>query len=207
MGKQESASNRLSQAAEELAKAAIDQTEGIIINIQREIAGNILDLKKESIALKSDTNNKLKTVNQNLQDLQKNQSETKKSVDALLKLTATISAQIAEKGKMSRIQNAIESIDRSDKVDLYESGSNHGVISSVVVIKRILFNFSRGAGYVIDDYIDRTSYNPYNNISSKEKEERKLKARIALGDAVHSLIGKAPEIAPAASGKWTMWYE
>ena len=85
------------EAIVELVKAA-----DINVNIQREVAGNISEMKVESIALKTDLNNKLNTVNQNLQ-------ENRKTMESLMAAITTLNTTMTEEGKKNRIVNALNS--------------------------------------------------------------------------------------------------
>uniref|UniRef100_A0A7S4AIX8 Uncharacterized protein n=1 Tax=Pseudo-nitzschia australis TaxID=44445 RepID=A0A7S4AIX8_9STRA len=181
----EEITKRLSRAAEEIAKAASDETDSISTSIQREVASNILDLKEESAAqktelvalksdvnaLKSDVNNKLNTVNQNLRDLHK-------SIHTLLSL-------IQEEGKISRIQNALQCIKSPDHLDEFNK-----------VIVSILGCFSRGEGCNVDKH-----FKHYQNREYPDPFMTLLKVTI------HPLIGKAPRVAKDSNEEWCIWYE
>jgi len=149
MSKDESA-KRLSQAAEELVKAAYNQTEGISMDIQREVADNISGIKIESIALKSDMNRKLNTIDQNLQ-------KNHKTMESLMAAITTLNTSLKEEGKKNRILNAIG---RSRDVNNVRwCCDEHGRDVYSTLMKSILTNFLDDKGCYIDTYHTPTGHN------------------------------------------------
>eukprot|EP00536_Pseudo-nitzschia_multiseries_P000784 jgi/Psemu1/282572/fgenesh1_pg.9_\ len=201
MSRTEDSAKQLSKAAAELVKAACDQTEGASLDIQREVAANILDLKEESVAFKSDMNNKLNTVNQNLQD-------TKNTMESLLTAINALNKAIKEEGKMNRLNAAFPRIDKLQTVNQHygfvcnydERGHYVGnSINYTNFIQDVISSFIKGNGY----QIGRCGY-MHGPGTHEEKLER---FRKTLKDDIQSLTGTVPNIAKDVNGTWCIWYQ
>ena len=168
------------EAIVELVKAA-----DINVNIQREVAGNISDMKVESIALKTDMNNKLNTVNQNLQ-------ENRKTMESLMAAITTLNTTMTEEGKKNRIVNALNS-DRKSATGLFFN--EFGIDSTEGLMNNILSLFLEGRGYYIDEY--------YNHNAN---EESRKAFRDMLKDEIMNITGTIPTIKFTDDQSWVIYH-
>ena len=168
------------EAIVELVKAA-----DINVNIQREVAGNISDMKVESIALKTDMNNKLNTVNQNLQ-------ENRKTMESLMAAVSTLNTTMTEEGTKNRMVSMIGSardrnIVRAKNWCFNESGAE----CSEILIKTIISNFLKGGGCYIGTF---TTSNLGHYEDGHMKEKSKEAFRDKLKDEIMNITGTFPTI-------------
>ena len=191
MSNDESA-KRLSLAAAELVKAAYKQTEDINIDIQREVADNISDIKVESIALKTDMNNKFNTVNQNLQ-------ENRKTMESLMTAMTTLNTTMTEEGKKNRIVNALNS-ERKPATGWCFNESSVDISESL--IRNILSAFLEGQGWYLGAYTTR--YFRYQS-DAPLKEESKKAFRDKLKSEIMIITGTIPTI-KLTDDRWAIFH-
>jgi vacuolar-type H+-ATPase subunit I/STV1 len=154
------------------------------MDIQREVADNISDIKIESIALKSDMNNKLNTISQNLQE---NQKTMESLMTAITTLNTTLNTTMKEEGKKNRIANAIgraRYLDYLDFAGWFYDESSIDVTSAL--IKNILHAFLNDKGWYIDTY--------YPHTERFRTEESKKVFRARLKEEITYLTGTIPII-------------
>jgi gas vesicle protein len=211
MSKDESA-KRISQAAEELVKAVYKQTEDISTDIQREVADNISDIKIESIALKSDMNNKLNTENQNLQDNQKTMESLMTAITTLnttlMTAITTLNTTMKEEGWKNRIVNEIgRTRDRArdrNNANVRVVGwcfDESGIDFSSGIIMSILIMFLKGKGHFIDAYYG-TDMRYTSDDAVKEKSKEAFRKQ--LKGEIMNITGTIPTI-KLTNDRWAIF--
>ena len=180
---------RLSLAAAELVKAAYKQTEDINIDIQREVADNISDIKVESIALKTDMNNKFNTVNQNLQ-------ENRKTMESLMTAMTSLNTTMTEEGKKNRIVNALNSERKPARGWCFNENGKDG---SESLIRNILSAFLEDDGCYIDTYHSGIYADGPTEEESKKAFRDKLKSEIMI------ITGTIPTI-KLTDDRWAIFH-
>ncbi|OEU08667.1 hypothetical protein FRACYDRAFT_249568 [Fragilariopsis cylindrus CCMP1102] len=194
MSNDESA-RRLSLAAAELAelmKATYKQTEDINIDIQREVADDISDMKVESIALKTDMNNKWSTVNNKLNTVNQNLQENRKMMESLM-------AAMKEEGKKNRIVNALNSERKRAGGWCYDE---KGIDWSESLIINILSNFLEGRGRYISSYTTR-KFEYQSDASLKKESEKAFRAK--LKREILNITGTTPTIV-LEDDQWVIYH-
>jgi hypothetical protein len=150
------------------------------MDIQREVADNISDIKIESIALKNDMNNKLNTISQNLQ-------ENQKTMESLMTAITTLNTTMKEEGKKNRIVNAIGCVRDASHVGAVGWCYNElGTDVTSDVIKNVLHAFLNDKGWYIDTY--------YAHTARFRTEESKKVFRARLKEEITYLTGTIPII-------------
>jgi hypothetical protein len=151
------------------------------MDIQREVADNISDIKIESIALKNDMNNKLNTISQNLQ-------ENRKTMESLMTAITTLNTTMKEEGKKNRIVNAIGGVRDVKKGGFVGWCCNElGTEVYSSLMKSILTNFLDDKGCYIDTYYDRSGH-----YGRREDAQEAFRAR--LKEEITYLTGTIPTI-------------
>eukprot|EP00537_Pseudo-nitzschia_pungens_P017111 CAMPEP_0172405910 /NCGR_PEP_ID=MMETSP1061-20121228/68639_1 /TAXON_ID=37318 /ORGANISM="Pseudo-nitzschia pungens, Strain cf. pungens" /LENGTH=198 /DNA_ID=CAMNT_0013141289 /DNA_START=78 /DNA_END=671 /DNA_ORIENTATION=- len=197
VSKEESA-KRLSEVAEELVKAAYDQTEVVAVDIQQKIAANLSELKEESVALRGDIDSKLDAVNNTMHTMNQTLQETKTTTASLLAAINTLNNSIREEGKHNRLLAALQRIDSVENYSYCRAGVG-GRMDIRPLLKSIITSFIKGFGYKIDGLV-LTIYNATSRVS--KSEEKKEAFRKKLIDTIHSLTGTVPKTVKDTSGAW-----
>lgn len=142
-------------------------------------------MKVESIALKTDMNNKLNTVNQNLQ-------KNRKTMESLM-------AAMKEEGMKNRIVTALNSERKPASGWCYDERGND---RSESLIQNILSMFLEGRGYYIDMYTNSDSR--YHS-DGPEIEESKEAFRNELKYEIMNITGTIPTI-KLTDDRWVIFH-
>jgi hypothetical protein len=161
---------RISKAAADLVKAALEQMEQTKVEIQEYTASNIKELKTESTALRSDMNNKINTLNQNVQNL----------IQKVDEMNTTIQTG-------NKKNNILGAFQRMDLIDKFQVSNGTEKMYSTDIVKLILISFAKDRGHYIE------KYSMFTGLSSNE-EGRKKQFKDKIVGQIHMLTGTKPLI-------------
>jgi hypothetical protein len=161
---------RVSKAAADLVKAALEQMEQTKVEIQEYTASNIKELKTESTALRSDMNNKINTLNQNVQNL----------IQKVDEMNTTIQTG-------NKKNNILGAFQRMDLIDKFQVSNGTEKMYSTDIVKLILISFAKDRGHYIE------KYSMFTGLSSNE-EGRKKQFKDKIVGQIHMLTGTKPLI-------------
>ena len=189
--------SKLTQAAEELIKAASSHVETTSLALSRDAVQELKQILQTSTSQEST----LKSLEESISSLEKKLSEMRTHILSMNKEIMTINQSIKLQTKRQSLDWASTNADISSFQ--YCSSCNIGYSQrykkSTELVRSILTFFRKGTGTYIDGYSKITAL-------GGEKDSEGVEFRAAIANQLEDLLGTKPRVV-SHDGKWAIYYE